>query len=303
MSSSETLFSSIRRVGTVSSASASHVKINLLKAGLQSGTVYEGSRYGLGEVGEFVIIESEQNAVFGRITEICLPEKERLSVESPREDVSEIHPIAFVQLLATIALEDFKVVPGIQSYPRLGDSVFASPHYFTAQIPSRISNSDASLGVTLRLGHVKNARDTNVDISPEKLFGRHCAILGATGGGKSYTLSKLVGEVKKHRSKVILLDATGEYRELDKGVEHWHLGDPYEFAPSSKQCSMPASSFQESDFIALFEPSAKSQAPKLRAAIRSLKLATLDPSLASDGIIIKHGVDRIPIGRKEFKHS
>ncbi len=303
MISSEPLFSSNRRVGTVSSASASHVKINLLKAGLQSGTVYEGSRYGLGEVGEFVIIESEQNAVFGRITEVRLPENERLSVEGDKEEIFEIHPIAFVQLLATIGLEDFKIVPGIQSYPRLGDSVFASPHYFNAKIPALISKSDDSWSVTLRLGHVKNARDTVVSISPEKLFGRHCGILGATGGGKSYTLSKLLGETKKHDSKVVLLDATGEYRDLDKNVEHWHLGEPFEKADSSKQCSMPSTSFQESDFIALFEPSGKVQAPKLRAAIRSLRLAELEPGLANNGVIEKHGVDRTPILKAEHKHS
>jgi len=299
----ETLFSSLRRVGTVSSASAAHVKINLLKAGLQTGTVYDGSRYGLGEVGEFVVIESEQDAIFGRITEIRLPEKERLSLEDQREEIPSIHPIAFVQLLATISLENFKVVAGIQSYPRLGDSVFASPHSFNAQIPSLISKSDAVLGVTISLGHVKNAKDANVEISPEKLFGRHCGILGATGGGKSYTLSKLVGETKRHESKVILLDATGEYRDLKDKVEHWHIGDPFEKSEDSSACSVPATSFQESDFIALFEPSGKSQAPKLRAAIRSLRLALLEPELTENGLIKKHGVDRTPILRAENKHS
>lgn len=303
MDNSTPLFSITRRVGTVSSVSSSHVKINLTKAGLQSGTVYEGSRYGLGEVGEFVIIESEQNAIFGRITEIRLPEKERLSVESQDEDAAEIHPIAFVQLLATIGLEDFKIVPGIHSYPRLRDSVFSSPHYFNAQIPILLSKSDASWGVTLQLGYVKNAKDTAVSISPEKLFGRHCGILGATGGGKSYTLSKLVGETKKYDSKIILLDATGEYRDLDGEVEHWHFGDPFEKAASSKQCSMPSTSFQESDFIALFEPSGKVQAPKLRAAIRSLRLAKLEPVMAPKGIIEKHGVNRTPILQAEHKHS
>lgn len=46
-------------------------------------------------------------------------------------------------------------------------------------------------------------------ISPEKLFGRHCAILGTTGGGKSWTTARIIEECLKHKAKIILLDATG----------------------------------------------------------------------------------------------
>ena len=38
--------------------------------------------------------------------------------------------------------------------------------------------------LTLNLGAVDVAHESTVSIKPERLFGRHCAILGATGGGK-----------------------------------------------------------------------------------------------------------------------
>jgi hypothetical protein len=43
----------------------------------------------------------------------------------------------------------------------------------------------------------------------------------------------------------------------------------------------------ESDFVALFEPAGKVQGPKLRAAMRSLRLAALKPDLAVNGYIEK----------------
>jgi hypothetical protein len=65
---------------------------------------------------------------------------------------------------------------------------------------------------------------------------------------------------------------------------------------------LPPSSFIESDFVALFEPAGKVQGPKLRAAIRSLRLARIRPDLAPDGFIRKinqpkaavEGAEKVP---------
>src|SRR5690606_27444165 len=110
----------------------------------------------------------------------------------------------------------------------------------------------------------------------EKVFGRHCAVLGSTGGGKSWTVARLIGEAMRHQSKTVLLDATGEYRDFPATTTlHYHLGTPINAAISSSECTMSPHSFQESDFIALFEPSGKVQGPKLREAIKSLRLVEI----------------------------
>ena len=64
---------------------------------------------------------------------------------------------------------------------------------------------------------------------------------------------------------------------------------------------MPQTSFIESDFIALFEPAGKVQGPKLRAAIRSLRLATLAPHISTGGIIKKIDQSKVPILAEEAK--
>lgn len=103
-------------------------------------------------------------------------------------------------------------------------------------------------------------------------------------------------ECIKHKTKLILIDATGEYRGFSgTDVEHYHLGVPVELADSSISCSLPPTSFIESDFVALFEPAGKVQGPKMRAAIRSLRLANLKSHLATDGYIRKLNQLKKPI--------
>ena len=70
-------------------------------------------------------------------------------------------------------------------------------------------------------------------------------------------------------------------------MDHFHLGSPINLATGSLPCSLPPTCFVESDFIALFEPAGKVQGPKMRAAMRSLRLAKLVPAVATNGIIRK----------------
>src|SRR5690606_22586996 len=131
------------------------------------------------------------------------------------------------------------------------------------------------------------AADAPVVIAPEKIIGRHCAIVGTTGGGKSWTLARLVEECAQFRAKIILFDASGEYHRLSRATRHVHIGydpNPHE---GSRAVSIPYYHLRESDLFAIFKPSGPSQGPKLREAMKSLKLARLEPSLAPDGTILK----------------
>ncbi|RWU17286.1 cell division protein FtsK [Pseudomonas alkylphenolica] len=142
--------------------------------------------------------------------------------------------------------------------------------------------------VSLKLGHVAGDGGFPIAVTPEKIFGRHCAILGSTGGGKSWTTSKLVEECRSHAAKVVLIDATGEYRSLiGDDTVHCHLGNPLHQADGSTEVAIPPTSFTESDFIALFQPSGKTQGPKLREAIKSLRLVNLAPDLFPRHIVWK----------------
>ena len=277
------------------------VHFNLNDAGLPSGAHFLGGRYGKGEVGEFVLIEGQLNLLLGRVVEIHLPESERQTVDASHSKISDMDAVGTIQLLGSVAMDSLRVTAGVESYPRLGDRVYAAPHKFVADLPALMEpEGDNQNRVLLRLGSVDVALESAVSIRPEKLFGRHCAILGTTGGGKSWTTARIIEECLQYKAKIILLDATGEYRGFSgSSVSHVHLGKPVNKAPESIETALPPTCFVESDFIALFEPAGKVQGPKLRAAMRSLRLAKLAPEVAQDGIIKKIDQSKVPIIRAE----
>ena len=290
-------------IGVLSSVSAQAVRFNLNDAGSPSGAHFLGGRYGKGEVGEFVLVEGQINLLLGRVVEIHLPESERRSVDASHSKVANLDAVGTIQLLGSVAMDTLRVTAGVESYPRLGDRVYAAPHNFVADLPSLMEpeGSPASK-VLLKLGSIDVALESAVSIRPEKLFGRHCAILGTTGGGKSWTTARIIEECLKYKSKIILLDATGEYRGFSgEHVTHVHLGSPVNKATASLPRALPPTCFVESDFIALFEPAGKVQGPKMRAAMRSLRLAKLAPAVAMNGIIKKIDQSKVAVNAEEQK--
>ncbi len=272
-------------IGVLSSVSAQSVRFNLNDAGSPSGAHFLGGRYGKGEVGEFVLIEGQINLLLGRVVEIHLPESERRSVDASHSKVMDLDAVGTIQLLGSVAMDSLRVTAGVESYPRLGD---------LPRLMEPEGNPESK--VLLKLGSIDVALESAVSIRPEKLFGRHCAILGTTGGGKSWTTARIIEECLNFKTKIILLDATGEYRGFTGPfVTHFHLGSPVNKAADSKASSLPPTSFVESDFIALFEPAGKVQGPKMRAAMRSLRLAKLAPEVATNGVIKKIDQSKLPV--------
>lgn len=204
------------------------------------------------------------NLILGRIVEI---KKDDL-------DKSNLDIEGRIQLLGTIQMDSLYVTAGVEYYPNINDLIYSAPHELIAQLPKRMNKGTPK--VELNLGFIDLDQGCDINVTPEKLFGRHLGILGSTGGGKSYTTAKILEECLKFNSKIIILDPTGEYKDfIGNDIENVHLSDPISPAMGSCAVSLPVECFQETDFIALFEPSGKAQGPKFRDAIRSLRLVHL----------------------------
>lgn len=188
-------------------------------------------------------------------------------------DAGQIRASGHVQLLATIEL-DGSYVRGIARYPRIGDSVYSANSDILRAIVAGVSARDGtSEELMLNLGVLATGEDVKVGISASKLFGRHLAVLGATGGGKSWTLAHLMEEVAESKGRLLLIDATGEFHALGDIAQHVSIGDRVDAPAVSINVTLPHREFSEADRNAFFRPSGGSQLPKLRAAIRSLRLA------------------------------
>ncbi|HFK2001899.1 ATP-binding protein [Pseudomonas aeruginosa] len=242
-------------------------------------------------MGEFVIIEGEEHAVLGRIVETRLPERERLTVEPTRERDTNPNPLGVVQLLTAIDLETGHALRGVPVSPRIGQHVFSAHPLIVKQVVESGATPDTK---RIQLANFPHARDTLVSLSPSHLLGRHCAVLGATGGGKSWTLARLTEEIARLGGKAILFDATGEFQtQAGAGISHAYLGGRRTNQNDTRQfLSFPYWDLTESDLFVLLRPSPGVQAPKLKEALRSLKIAHLVPGLANGGLIRKAGQPR-----------
>ncbi len=295
-------FDPTRLLGGVCEVTPGLVKVTAPAAANSGGKMLYGLPLGTGQVGEFVVIQTGLNGVLGRVTRVALSEKERLSAEPSLSQPDDLHPVALVQLLATLDLTKPELVRGIAQYPRLGDRVYSAPPSLVRWVAECSAGATATDAITIELGWVARERSVIVKATPERLFGRHCAILGTTGGGKSYTLARIVEQSAKHHCKIIVLDATGEYEFDDSVTLRLALGridQPREVPNDGKSfelVSMPHRHLTIPDLFAIFQPSAKAQAPILRRAITSLKVLECDAkavkSYLKNGILIKADQER-----------
>lgn len=294
-------FDHSRHVGTVSRVRPGQIEVNLPYASKPIGSHVAGFDFAGGQVGEFVVVEGEEHAVLGRILEVRLPERDRLSVEFDASTRQVPHPIGVVQLLTAVSLSTGEALRGIPVSPRVSQYVY-SVH--PLMLKQAIEASALVESKKVHLAVFPHAPNTAVSIDPAYLFGRHCAVLGATGGGKSWTTAHLIEEISRLGGKAILFDATGEYLDLTGGVTHVHLGgtkqgihDPRRFV------GFPYTELSETDLFVLFRPSPGVQAPKLREALKSLKVAHMLPALATNGLVRKSGVTRAPFEAALVDHA
>lgn len=298
-------FDSQLSIGTVIEIGPTYVKANLPQAAGSEGHFHHGHRQGRGEVGDFVLIEVGGLAIFGRIVNVRLPERERLTVEPAFGDRSDSHPVGSIQLLSTISLETSEVRGGIERHPRLGGRVYTCHPAIVRWVAERSGRLPlAPEAGSLDLAVITAADSTLLRIPPERMFGRHCAVLGTTGGGKSWTVARLVEQAATlPSSKVILLDATGEFHTLSTCVHHVHLGEGPATPSCSSQVVFPYWELTEGDLFALFKPSGQTQAPKLRQAMKSLKIAHIEKVLAPKGFLVKANQSKGAFEEAYKKHA
>ena len=279
-------FDSALCIGTVIEVGPTTATAKLPHATPPEADWRNGYRFHGGRVGDFVIVELDDAAIFGRIIEV------RLSGDSAPPDEAGQHPhsqsIATIRLLSTIRLQKETIESGISRHPSLGSRVYATEPALIRWIAELSAEGNgANSALLMRLGSMPGAVEMAVRTAPEKLFGRHCAVIGATGGGKSWTLARLMEETASFPgAKVILFDATGEFHTLGGLARHVQIGEGEAEPAGCKTCVFPYTKLTESDLFALFRPNGPVQGPKLRQAIKSLKLARIEPSLATNSKLL-----------------
>lgn len=257
----------------------------------------EQRRFAKGAVGDFVFIDCEHLKLLGRITEVRVPESERLTIEPKLGEAKDPNPLGRIQLLATVDLNNMLLQRGLKTHPRIGDGVYLARDSVFADLLANSTNRPDD--VTLSVGSIDSGNSTPVamKLAAEKLFGRHCGVLGATGGGKSWTIATLIQQIKEAGGRAILFDPTGEFAAVPTIDKHYTFNQK---EGDAEIVHFPYRMATEDDLFTLFRPSGQSQGPKLREAFASLKLVSAFNGNVPDGIsvvsdaIVKQGQSRKP---------
>lgn len=256
-------------LGYINQVLPQYVKVHFPSSVLLNGFTHYGQEFNGGLVGSFVIIEGDKNGFLGRITEISLPESERLSLNEKAFQTSDFHPTGKIEILLSFDLyEPLKVKKGLTSYPNIGAKVFVSSGELVQEYMSRFGVRENEQSSVTKLGTLVSSPTTEVKVNLQSVFGRHCAIVGTTGGGKSYTVSKLVESLKENKVKSIIIDATGEYDNFEKNSNCISK-------TVGKDAFFHYRHLTVADIFVLLKPSGQVQQPVLLEAIQTLKLVEI----------------------------
>ncbi|WP_353100774.1 ATP-binding protein [Myroides odoratus] len=257
-------------LGYVNHVSPSFIRIHFPSSILMKSFYHNSEILKGGLVGNYVVIEGEDKGFLCKLLEISLPEKERLELSEKTFSTKEFHPTGRLEVLLSFDLfNPLNIEKGVNSLPLIGSKVFICSSEFLSTHFKKfgVKKEDLETTPTIKLGNLIYDKNVPVDLSLQALFGRHCAVVGTTGGGKSYTISKFIEGIIQANSKAIIIDPTGEYSSFDidtKVISTKLITDSY----------FPYQNLTINDLFVLFRPSGQVQQPILLEAIKSLKLVT-----------------------------
>lgn len=260
-------------LGYVAEVTPGYIRVQMPSALHLTSFYHQGEVYNGGNVGNFVVVEGTEFGFLGRLFELTLTQVERQAITEQNLQQSEqiFHPVAKVELLALFSVyAPERIIKTVSRYPSIGAKVFSCSneqigHYIET---FGIKTENIKGAPFVPLGRLtSNGQECHVSL--DSLFGRHCAVLGTTGGGKSWTVAKLVELYTEHtQNKCILIDATGEYSDVGNQQESIQMG--------TGNYIFDYKNLTVDEMFYLLHPSSKTQVPKMMEAIRSLKMVEID---------------------------
>lgn len=187
-----------------------------------------------------------------------------------------LNPLGTLQQASGSESENsYNFTRGMGSYPAVGDEVLLpTQRQLRAIIESGVNRR-------VRIGTSPLAANAEVKIDPDRLFGRHLAVLGNTGSGKSCSVAGLIRwsldaaqrECKDERNpnaRFIILDPNGEYSHAFddiQGVRRFAV----ETGEEVDRLRVPLWLWNSAEWSAFVQATAKTQRPTLVQALRSAK--------------------------------
>jgi hypothetical protein len=270
-------------IGTIEFISPQEIKVLLDIEAPQSTSINTGIPQSFPRINGFLLIPNEGGAVIGLITWIGI----EYSAYPKRKGYKDFGLIDLPFPLRKLSLSpigtlkennnQYEIERGVYNYPSVGDIVIIPNQ---EQLKAIVQNKDEKAKIKIGISPLANNAPIYVD--PDKLFGRHLAVLGNTGSGKSCSVAGLIRwsiEAAKNEKKnnsvnarFIILDPNGEYSDtLSDLCEVKKYAVKLKGNESVEQLKVPCWMWNSWEWASISQASAKTQRPLLRRALREIK--------------------------------
>ncbi|AUS04960.1 ATP-binding protein [Pseudotamlana carrageenivorans] len=276
-----------RKIGRVISVDSFRVFIKLdedLKSLYKSGyeDIYEVAR-----INSYIIIPIGSERIVAMVTRVRAIDETELGSDKDAIFLTNSARYLVATMIGTIN-SDNKYIQGVYNYPILDNPVW----YVTKTDLNNIFDQKDTVNVNfqedyyLPIGTSPSFSDYKIKINPDKFFGKHAAILGNTGSGKSCTVASIIQSMfsydykkgdkltKLKNAHFIIFDTNGEYKSAFQGTKEkpykdLELVNPFHIDKNGMK--VPYWFMNFADFDYLFEPTAGTQSPILKRAIALAK--------------------------------
>ncbi len=273
-------------IGTVESVSPREIKILLDLNAPQNTALNTGTPTLFPKINGYVLLPNEAGALIGMISWIGIEHSPYPKRKGFKDfDLVDLpFPLRKMSIspLGILKKEDkgYKIERGVYSYPSVGDAVVIPTH---EQLQAIVENKDEN--AKIKIGNSPLAANAPVYVDPDKLFGRHLAVLGNTGSGKSCSVAGLIrwsleavkneiGHDKNPNARFIILDPNGEYTKTFDGISGKVRIFKVAFDEKKtgfEQLKVPAWMWNSYEWSSISQASGKTQRPLLRSALRELR--------------------------------
>jgi uncharacterized protein len=285
-------------VGTVEFVAPDEIKVVLELDAPQATALNTGVPSRFPRLNGFVLIPNETGALVGLVTWLgveraAYPKRTGLrdfglvDLPFPLRKMS-VNPVGTLRVRTGEGSVTYELERGVAVFPSVGDPVaLPTREQLRAIVESQGANARVVIGIS------PLTADASVAVDPDKLFGRHLAILGNTGSGKSCTVAGLIRwsleaasaerkrdeETADVNARFIILDPNGEYtRTFDDLGSHVRLfrarlfgNDDSEDEIESEPLTVPAWMWNSHEWVAFTQASPGYQRPLLLQALRGLR--------------------------------
>ena len=279
-----------RIIGTVEEVFADRISVLLDPEAPHTTALNTGVPAGFPRINGYVLIPNEGGATACiissvRIERLPFPKRRGMQQDFGLVDlpfpsrVMNLTPIGTLNARPAGDVLAFQVRRGVDVFPSVGDSV----HLPTPDQLRAIVEGEDETTRRILIGHCPTAGRAPIYVDPDKLFGRHLAVLGNTGAGKSCSVAGLVrwsldaakesleaqGRSTRPNARFIVLDPNGEYARgfQDLDVRLFRV-DP---GADGKPLHVPAWLWDGAEWAAFADAAPGVQRPVLFEALRRLR--------------------------------